>query len=252
MRFIRSLLLLIYFVLFTVPYATACFIAFPFLRADNRYWMAAGWCRATLSTVRWLNRIRYRIEGYENLPDGPAVLLSKHQSAWETLAFPALMPRPLCYVFKRELLYVPFFGWALGMLKMVHIDRKEGKYAFESVIKQGKARMAEGAWVIMFPEGTRTPVGSTRPYHAGIVAVYRQLGVPVVPGALTTCCREPVTALNRVDLPTLGLPPRATVACRVPGPVSPVPRRAASVATSDGSWQLIGRGPRPGRGPARP
>ena len=117
-----------------MPYATACFIAFPFMRADKRYWMAAGWCRATLHTVRWLNGIRYNIEGFENLPDGPAVLLSKHQSAWETLAFPALMPRPLCYVFKRELLYVPFFGWALGMLKMVHIDRKEGKYAFESVI----------------------------------------------------------------------------------------------------------------------
>jgi 1-acyl-sn-glycerol-3-phosphate acyltransferase len=141
MRFIRSLLLLIYLVLFTVPYAIACFIAFPFMRADNRYWMAAGWCRATLYTVRWLNGIRYQVEGYENLPDGPAVLLSKHQSAWETLAFPALMPRPMCYVFKRELLFVPFFGWALGLLKMVHIDRKEGKYAFESVIKQGKARM---------------------------------------------------------------------------------------------------------------
>ncbi len=167
MRFIRSLLLLIYFVLFTVPYATACFIAFPFMRADNRYWMAAGWCRATLHTVRWLNGIRYKIEGYENLPDGPAVLLSKHQSAWETLAFPALMPRPLCYVFKRELLYVPFFGWALGMLKMVHIDRKEGKYAFDSVIKQGKARMVEGAWVIMFPEGTRTPTGKQGKYKTG-------------------------------------------------------------------------------------
>jgi len=147
MRFIRSLLLLIYFIVFTVPYATACFIAFPFMRADSRYWMAAGWCRATLNAVRWLNGIRYKIEGMENLPNGPAVLLSKHQSAWETLAFPALMPRPLCYVFKRELLYVPFFGWALGLLKMVHIDRKEGKYAFESVIRQGKAR--KGVLVVM-------------------------------------------------------------------------------------------------------
>ena len=181
MRFIRSLLLLIYFVLFTVPYATACFIAFPFMRADNRYWMAAGWCRATLHTVRWLNGIRYKIEGYENLPNGPAVLLSKHQSAWETLAFPAIMPRPLCYVFKRELLYVPFFGWALGMLKMVHINRKEGKYAFESVIKQGKQRMAEGAWVIMFPEGTRTPTGKQGKYKTGGARFAIATGAPVVP-----------------------------------------------------------------------
>ncbi|RKE26003.1 1-acyl-sn-glycerol-3-phosphate acyltransferase [Paraburkholderia sp. BL23I1N1] len=181
MRFIRSLLLLIYLLLFTVPYAIACFIAFPFMHADNRYWMAAGWCRATLHTARWLNGIRYKIEGYENLPDGPAVLLSKHQSAWETLAFPALMPRPMCYVFKRELLYVPFFGWALGLLKMVHIDRKEGKYAFDSVIKQGKARMAEGAWVIMFPEGTRTPTGKQGKYKTGGARFAIAAGAPVVP-----------------------------------------------------------------------
>src|SRR3984957_17205445 len=167
MRSLRSLLLLIYLVVYTIPYATACFLAFPFMRAERRYWMAAGWCRSTVAAVRWINGIKYRIEGFENLPEGPAVLLSKHQSAWETLAFPALMPKPLCYVFKRELLYVPFFGWALGMLKMVHIDRKEGKYAFESVIRQGKARMTEGAWVIMFPEGTRTPTGKQGKYKTG-------------------------------------------------------------------------------------
>jgi len=181
MRFLRSLLLLIYFVIFTVPYAIACFIAFPFLKADNRYWMAAGWCRATLNVVRVLNGIRYQIEGLENLPHGPAVLLSKHQSAWETLAFPALMPRPLCYVFKRELLLVPFFGWALGMLKMVHIDRKEGKYAFRSVTQQGKKRMDEGAWVIMFPEGTRTPTGKQGKYKTGGARFAIAAGAPVVP-----------------------------------------------------------------------
>src|ERR1700741_3873863 len=143
MRFLRSLLLLIYLVVYTIPYAIACFIAFPFMRADRRYWMAAGWGSSTLAVVRWLNGIEYRIEGFENLPDGPAVLLSKHQSAWETVALPAIMPRPLCYVFKRELLFVPFFGWALGMLKMININRKEGKYAFASVVKQGHRRLAE-------------------------------------------------------------------------------------------------------------
>ena len=180
-RFIRSLLLFLYFIVFTVPYATACFVAFPFLNADRRYWMAVGWCRSTLCVVRYLNGIRYRIEGAEHLPDGPAVLLSKHQSAWETLAFPAIMPRPLCYVFKRELLYVPFFGWALGMLKMVHIDRKEGKYAFASVVKQGRLRMSEGAWVIMFPEGTRTSVGKQGKYKTGGARFAIDAGAPVVP-----------------------------------------------------------------------
>jgi 1-acyl-sn-glycerol-3-phosphate acyltransferase len=172
---------MIFLLVFTVPYAIACFIAFPFMRAERRYWMAAGWCKVTLVTARWLNGIRYRIEGLDNLPDGPAVLLSKHQSAWETLAFPALLPRPLCYVFKRELLYVPFFGWALGLLKMVHIDRKEGKYAFDSVIRQGRARMKEGAWVIMFPEGTRTATGKQGKYKTGGARFALASGAPVVP-----------------------------------------------------------------------
>jgi 1-acyl-sn-glycerol-3-phosphate acyltransferase len=181
MRFIRSLLLFIYLIVFTVPYATACMIAFPFLHANRRYWMAVGWCRTTIVVARWLNGIRYRVEGMENLPDGPAVILPKHQSAWETIALPALMPRPLCYVFKRELLYVPFFGWTLGMLKMVHINRQEGKLAFNSVTRQGKERMAEGAWVIMFPEGTRTPVGKQGKYKTGGARFAIATGACVVP-----------------------------------------------------------------------
>ena len=182
MRFIRSLLLMIYLVVYTVPYAIACFIAFPFMRAEKRYWMAAYWCKSSIFVLRYLVGIRYQIKGFENLPDGPAVLLSKHQSAWETLAFPALMPKPLCYVFKRELLFVPFFGWTMGMLKMVHIDRRQGKDAFASVARQGRERMAEGAWVIMFPEGTRTPTGKQDKYKSGGARLAIATGgVPVVP-----------------------------------------------------------------------
>jgi 1-acyl-sn-glycerol-3-phosphate acyltransferase len=184
MRFLRSLLLFVFFVVYTAPYAVACIVAFPFLNANRRYWMAVGWCRSTLFVVRWLNGIRYRVEGMENLPEeGAAVILAKHQSAWETIALPALMPKPLCYVFKRELLYVPFFGWALGLLKMVHIDRKEGKAAFDSVKRQGKLRMAEGAWVIMFPEGTRTPVGKQGKYKTGGARFAVETGAQVIPVA---------------------------------------------------------------------
>ncbi|KMY86006.1 1-acyl-sn-glycerol-3-phosphate acyltransferase [Candidatus Paraburkholderia calva] len=181
MRFIRSLLLMLYFIVYTVLYAIACFISFPFLSAHRRYWMAAGWCKSTIVVMWHLNGIRYTIEGMEHLPDGPAVLLSKHQSAWETLAFPALMPHPLCYVFKHELLFVPFFGCALGMLKMVHIDRKQGRDAFASVTLQGRTRMDEGAWVIMFPEGTRTRVGSQGKYKTGGARFAVATGAPVVP-----------------------------------------------------------------------
>ena len=91
------------------------------------------------------------------------------------------MPKPLCYVFKRELLYVPFFGWALGLLHMVNINRKEGKNAFNSVIRQGKKRLSEGAWMIMFPEGTRTPVGKQGKYKTGGARFAIETNTPVVP-----------------------------------------------------------------------
>ncbi|AOK30551.1 MULTISPECIES: lysophospholipid acyltransferase family protein [Burkholderia] len=181
MRFVRSLLFTLYLIVYTIPYAIACLIAFPFMRATARYWMAAGWCKSTIFVARWLNGIRYRIEGLDNLPNGPAVLLSKHQSAWETIALPALMPKPLCFVLKRELLYVPFFGWALGMLQMVYINRKDGKHAFDSVIRQGKVRLDDGAWIIIFPEGTRTPVGSQGKYKTGGARFAVDAGTPVVP-----------------------------------------------------------------------
>ena len=181
MRLLRSALLMLYFAIYTVPYGTMCILSFPFLNAHRRYWMAAFWCRSTLVALRVINGIRYRIIGWENLPDGPAVLLSKHQSAWETIAFPALMPRPLCYVFKRELLFIPFFGWTLGLLKMVHIDRKQGKDAFGSVIRQGRERLADGSWVVMFPEGTRTPVGRSGKYKTGGARFAIGAKAPVVP-----------------------------------------------------------------------
>lgn len=185
MRALRSALFSLFLVVLTIPYAIACFIAFPFMGAHRRYWMVTGWCRTVLLALRVLCGVRYRVDGRHNLPRGPVVLLSKHQSAWETLAFPAIMPTPLCYVFKRELLRVPFFGWALGMLKMIHIDRKRGgPRAFLSVIKQGRERLADGSWVVMFPEGTRTPVGRSGLYKSGGARFAIEVGAPVVPIAL--------------------------------------------------------------------
>ncbi len=181
MRLLRSLLLLLFMIVYTPPYAIACFIAFPFMNAHRRYWMVSGWCRSIVVAARWLCGIRYRIVGAENLPDSPVVVLSKHQSAWETVALPALLPKPLCFVFKRELLLVPFFGWALGMLKMIHIDRKKGSRAFVSVIRQGRERLADGSWVIMFPEGTRTPTGVDGVYKSGGARFAIATGAPVVP-----------------------------------------------------------------------
>ena len=107
------------------------------------------------------------------------VLLPKHQSTWETFAFPTLMPRPLCYVFKRELLFIPFFGWAMARMDLIHIDRSKRAEAWAKVAEQGRRFMAQGNWVIMFPEGTRTPRGSQGTYKVGGTRLAVETGRPV-------------------------------------------------------------------------
>ncbi|AOY91741.1 1-acyl-sn-glycerol-3-phosphate acyltransferase [Cupriavidus sp. USMAA2-4] len=190
MLFLRSLLFTLYLLVLTPPYACACFLVFPFMSAERRFAFVRGWPRLVIWAARGICGIRYRFEGWEHLEamrDKPVVLLSKHQSAWETIAYVATLPKPLCFVFKRELLLVPFFGWALGMLKMVHINRKEGPRAFSSAVKQGRKRLQEGAWIIMFPEGTRTPSGMAAPrYKSGGARLAVETGAWVLPMAVNS------------------------------------------------------------------
>ena len=127
--------------------------------------------------------------GYENLPVGseaPAVLLVKHQSTWETFCMPALMPHPLAYVFKKELLRVPFFGWAMARMDMIHIDRADGARAFVKVVQQGQRLLDKGTWVIMFPEGTRIDRGEKGVYKTGGTRLAIRTGAPVIPIAVTS------------------------------------------------------------------
>ena len=114
------------------------------------------------------------------------MLLPKHQSTWETLAFPGLMPHPLCYVFKRELLYIPFFGWAMARMDMIHIDRSKRAEAWNRVVEQGRRFMEMGHWVIMFPEGTRAPRGGKGIYKSGGTRLAIATERPVLPIAVTS------------------------------------------------------------------
>jgi 1-acyl-sn-glycerol-3-phosphate acyltransferase len=159
------------------------------LSANKRYSIAAFWLNLSIQSARVIMDVRYRIQGQENLPDGatsPAILLVKHQSTYETFLMPAIMPHALAYVFKRELLYVPFFGWAIGLLDMIHIDRSQRAKAFGKVVEQGRKLLAQGTWVIMFPEGTRIPRGERGTYKSGGTRLAIATGAPVIPIAVTS------------------------------------------------------------------
>lgn len=198
MAALRSLLHLLWMAVTVIPWATFVIIASLFVSSTRMYWMCAGWLRVAVRGGEIILGIENRISGFENLPaDDPrgAVLLVKHQSTWETLVMPAIMPRPLAYVFKRELLWVPFFGWSMARMDMIHIDRSQRAKAFAKVVQQGRRLMDQGTWVIMFPEGTRIPRGKVGQYKAGGARLAIACGVPVVPIAVTSARCWPRKAL---------------------------------------------------------
>ena len=182
----RSALYFLFLVVTIVPWATFAVAYSIFVRGERVYWVCAGWLRVAIWGARVICGVRHRVQGRENLPDFPVVMLPKHQSAWETLAFPTLMPHPLCYVFKRELLYIPFFGWAMARMDLIHIDRSKRSEAWAKVAEQGRRFMAQGNWVIMFPEGTRTPRGGKGTYKSGGTRLAVETGHPVLPVAVTS------------------------------------------------------------------
>jgi 1-acyl-sn-glycerol-3-phosphate acyltransferase len=179
----RSALFFLFLVVTIVPWATAAVIYSIFVHGERLYWVCAGWLRLAVWGARVICGVRARVLGYENLPDSPVVMLPKHQSAWETLAFPSLMPHPLCYVFKRELLWIPFFGWGLALMSPIAIDRSRGVKALRAIARRGRERLEQGFWVVVFPEGTRVRPGERRPYQLGGAWLAAAAGAPVVPVA---------------------------------------------------------------------
>jgi 1-acyl-sn-glycerol-3-phosphate acyltransferase len=183
--FARSLLFAVLIVIATVIWAIGCF-AFLLLPYRQRYWMIIRWNVFICYAAKYVCGIHWHVKGFDNLPDAPVILLSKHQSAWETIFYCWLMPRPLIFVFKKSLLFIPFFGWGLAMLRMIAIDRSRGREAMTQVIETGKQRLNDGQWVIMFPEGTRTPVGSQGKYKNGGAILAIGTDTPVVPIAVNS------------------------------------------------------------------
>jgi 1-acyl-sn-glycerol-3-phosphate acyltransferase len=171
-----------------------------------RFALATCWNRCAIWLAKNICGIHYQIVGYENLPDEPVILLSKHQSAWETIFFLYAMPKPLVFVLKKELLRIPFFGWTLALLRMIPIDRSHGTSAFRKVIEQGKQRLAEGLWIMIFPEGTRTAVGEKIKYRNSGTRLAIETKTKVVPVALNSGeCWPRHTILKKPGLITVSI-----------------------------------------------
>ena len=179
--FLRSLSFAVGLGLSTVLYTPVILCAFP-LPLLKRYRMVSHWTRFNLWWLKLSCGLGYRVEGAEHVPTTAAVVLAKHQSAWETLAL-QLSFDPLVWVLKRELLWLPFFGWGLAMLQPIAIDRGNPRRAVSQLIGQGTKRLQDGYFVAVFPEGTRVAPGERGNYQTGGALLGKQSGVPLIPVA---------------------------------------------------------------------
>ena len=215
MTVLRSALFALALVLVTPPYAIVALLSFPLPRMA-RYRLISAWSRLMLWLAWVLCGIRWKIEGRKHLPDEPAVILSQHQSAWETLAFQEIFP-PQVQVLKRELLWIPFFGWGLALMSPIAINRARGVAAMRELARKGRERLAQGFWVVIYPEGTRVPPGQKRAYQQGGAWLAVNCGVPVVPVAHNAGKFWPRNAfLKRAGTVTVRIGPPVKTAGRAP------------------------------------
>ncbi|CAK0773383.1 1-acyl-sn-glycerol-3-phosphate acyltransferase [Gammaproteobacteria bacterium] len=177
--YMRSFLFLIIMFL-TVPLFLPIALFAYTLSYPRRYVVIRQWARAMLWWLRIICQLDYVVQGVENMPSSPAIVFAKHQSAWETLALQQIVP-PMAWVLKRELLWVPFFGWCLAILEPIAINRSSGRKALQSLIRQGKERIAARRWIVVFPEGTRVAPGHKGRYAIGGAMLAEHTAVPVVP-----------------------------------------------------------------------
>ena len=191
MNALRSLVVFLWIVVSVIPVGLALLISSLFLHESKLWWwFAVPWLRGAIGAARLVGRVDYRLHGEENLPGEEdmrrVILCPKHQSTWETFYFPSMTPHRLAYVFKQELLRIPVFGWAMGRLNMIHIDRSKRKDAWNKVAEQGVVLMDKGKWVIMFPEGTRTERGVKGEYKTGATRLAVATNAYVIPIAVTS------------------------------------------------------------------
>lgn len=180
----RAILFYLLFYLWTFVYGV---LAIPFLIAPRNLCVAIAriWNRGAMALVRQVAGIDFEVKGRTNIPGRPAVIAVKHQSAFETLALPIILDCP-AFVVKRELFWIPIFGWYLARVGNIGIDRGAGPTALRAIVRRAREELASGRHVVIFPEGTRVAPGTRRDYGPGVAAIYTMLDVPVVPVALNS------------------------------------------------------------------
>ena len=148
-----------------------------------RYRYAHQWTRFNLWWLQLCCGLNYRVTGVDNIPASPCIIMSKHQSAWETMALQVFFP-PQVWVMKRQIFWIPFFGWAIAAMEPIAIDRSSGRKAVTQIVEQGRVKLEKGQWIVVFPEGTRVPPGKKGRYGQGGGVLSTETGFPVIPVAL--------------------------------------------------------------------
>jgi len=178
---LRSLAFWIVFPVSIVLFATLLLLMFPF-SLESRWALLQHWVRFILWWLKVTCKLTYEVQGHEYAAGGPAIIFAKHQSTWETIALQRMFPLQV-WVAKRELMWLPFFGWGLALMKCIAIKRGTGRAAIRQLITQGKARLDEGIWIVIFPEGTRIPPGQKGEYRIGGAILAEKTDYPIIPVA---------------------------------------------------------------------
>lgn len=181
MTWLRSIVYFIFLAASTVGYALQILIFAPWLSFESRSKIANRWGSANLQALKIICGLDYQITGLENLPATNCIIMANHQSAWETLALRCIIPPAQTWILKRELLALPFFGWALQALQPIAIDRAAGSRALRQVMVQGTEALQQGRWVMLFPEGTRVALGTQQKYNIGGAMLAEKSGFPILP-----------------------------------------------------------------------
>jgi 1-acyl-sn-glycerol-3-phosphate acyltransferase len=178
---LRSLAFWVVFPVSIIIYASLLLLTLP-LSLRARWALIQTWAQFILWWLKLTCNLTYAVNGLENIPNGPGIVFAKHQSTWETIGLQLIFPAQV-WVAKRELLWVPFFGWGLALMKCIAIQRGSGRAAVRQLVSQGKQRLQEGLWIVVFPEGTRVPAGQTGNYRIGGAILAEQSGYPIIPVA---------------------------------------------------------------------